>query len=290
MDMQHVRHFYLESSSESIDLNGKPYLFQKSSGLGFDTDYQYVRIGSVFIRTQGDVSQLDKNGTIVIRGNTREEVYAYYKQLAGFISRNKDDLKLAYLVPGNSYKYYMDVDVSSLSKEEVGLFSLNMVCDITFSQRSKWYRVRRVEYSVPSGSGLGKTYDYSYDYTYFDTASGDISVSMESEASPCIITIMGPCVNPHWTLMKDNEEVMSGGWTGTLSDDDTLTINSIDGQTEATYHNATANTDTDVYQDLDFDAENFIVFPAGDSTLSFTQTGESGFAFSVQIREEYDAI
>lgn len=290
MDMQNIRHFYLESDTESIDLNGSPYLFQNASGIGLETEYEYIRIGSAYVRTKNTMAQSSVSGEIVIRGRSREEIYKNCKAFTDFMQRNRDGLRLSYKAPGIDKRYYMDVDVSSFSKSELGIFSMAMVCDIVFAQRSRWYLLNTEEYSAPSVISKSKYYDYTYNYTYFDVNISSIEYTAGVGNCPCILRIYGPCTNPRWMIVHDNEDYMSGAWNGTLADGDILTINSIDGQQEAVYHSAASGTDTDTYQNLDFDRENFVVFPYGSSTMAVTQENDADVEYSLQVREEYDAV
>lgn len=279
--MATVRQFRLQNASGATwDLMNKNAFFYSPDGLGFRMDSEFFRIGNTYQLIDTEAAQKTPAGIMVFAS------YQLYRQFADFI--NLTPLKLMYK-PMNEW-VYLDCIVSSLSKAEFDHTDKRLKCNIDFQGLGKWYVPRQ---AIRSGveTANSKKYTYSYDYSYADSITGIINIiNNSSEDSPTIITIRGQITNPTWTLIVNNQTVQSGSVTATITSGDKLVINSKDNELEiAEYTNSNVYV-RNLYQDSDFEKDNFIYVPPGSSTLRVTGSLSDNIDAWIEIEELHETV
>lgn len=86
------------------------------------------------------------------------------------------------------------------------------------------------------------------------------------QGSPCIVTITGATINPHWTVIQGGVTVSNDGFTLTLADNQRLIVSSYPEDQYARVYNPDGSF-VDVSQLQDFTMTNFVQIPEGESTV-----------------------
>lgn len=265
----------------SWDLMDRTALLYLPNGMGFRMSSKYMKIGAAYQLISTEAEQKVISGEMVFSG------YQRYRDFADFIVSTP--LKLAYM-PQNEWAY-LDCEVSRLDKGEIDYRDLKLKCAVDFTATSKWYIPRNAQRSGISVANA-KQYTYSYTYTYADSITGIIDIiNNSSEDSPAVITILGQITNPTWSLIVNNAIRASGSVSGTIDTGEKLVINSKDNQLEIAVYEATTNEWLrNVYQDSDFNRENFIYVPPGNSTLQVSGSVSDSIDAWAEIEEIHETI
>lgn len=116
--------------------------------------------------------------------------------------------------------------------------------------------------------------DYYYAYPESVVNSGEKILPLVNDSkyfgiqqgSPCIVTITGATINPHWTVLQGGVTVSTDGFTLTLADNQRLIVSSYPEDQYARVYNPDGSF-TDVSQLQDFSMTNFVKIPEGESTV-----------------------
>lgn len=271
----------INALGEEFDLMRKDAFFYSPAGLGIAKDYDFMRAGTAYSPTEMYNSQKNVSGEMVF------ESYAVYKEFIRFIVFAP--LKLAYM-PLNEWAY-LDGYITGLEKTEITVRESRLLCPLEFIGTSMWYIPReavKTEDDVPNA----KVYDYSYGYQYADSLNGELIITnLSSEESPLKISIFGQIENPTWRLVVNGTTTLTGAYTGTIPEGNKLVINSKDGELEIAEYVAATNTFVaNHYQDCDFERENFIYAPAGQSTLIISGIHNDAITAWVEVEEIHETV
>lgn len=268
-----MRQFKLiNASGKEFDLMRKDAFLHGPQGLGFDTETEVQRVGHTFVELRSDEAQPMPGGEMVFGG------YAQYDEFRAFVAVG--GLVLAYK-PTQRWRY-LDVTVS-LGLSEIERGSHRLRCAVEFCGLSQWYEQLQLFKSVGS-ENEGKVYDYSYGYTYADAVSGRIEIKNGNLPSYPRITIMGPVVNPAWTLYQGGRRVASGRVLAEIITGRKLVVDANPATMEISEYTSTGNHVADLYGLSDFDTERLFELPAGESSLAFTQTGSGTVNAWLEVR------
>lgn len=159
-----IRKFYLENEyKQRLDLQDMENagLAIQPSGLGYDADATYIRVGSHFVTD----SFFDRQAMPAFRIIFRPDIgYINYHKVIQFILSAKS-LTLVYIPPmGTGMEYYRDIDVTSMSKTEIEADNI-LPMDITLPCKTPYYTQNNKRFEVKAIEGE-KRYDYKYPYRY----------------------------------------------------------------------------------------------------------------------------
>ena len=114
-----------------------------------------------------------------------------------------------------------------------------------------------------------KTYGYIYDYVYGDFVADTVAIDSDSvTASPCRISIFGPCTQPTWRHYVDGVQVATGYYNGTIPQNHKLVIDTTSSPYSIQEEDIAGNLIADRYELCDFSTERFFFLEYGQNTIS----------------------
>lgn len=301
-----MRYFKLENSAaipETFDITTEEYFFHDISGLGFDEDNSFQRVGPLWRLESSAYRQKTITGKMCFTDRGISTPYEKYENFIRFIS--SDPLYICYWPHGLSGKVYRKrVRVSCLEKSEINKYGViderieftpytawfervyaeNVVIDTSDSARWIWdqgalWRDSALD-PIPSG---GDEVRYKFGGESMNTVSLNCEIGITGLAK---LTIKGPAVNPSWSHYVDGELVSAGGvdtYLGlTLLDTESLVIDNTSGSHTMTVHNLVTGVKRNVYSLRDFDKKCFIDIKGGTNSISVSSADSS----SVKIELE----
>ena len=320
-----MRHFKLVNELKQVyDLTTTKSLFYEISGLGFEEENVFNRIGSVWWLSHTEYKQGTIGGKMIFTEEGDTDPYQKYQEFARFISY--PPLTLLYnpfgpvksTLCGDSEDeenaYYMTVRVSKLEKTEKNEYGV-IDSAIDFTSYTPWYRVE--DYTKndtppddgsadtgwiwgdgasnpplmfePTGSQTATRARFRWEPTRFIMCPVDAAGS-----SPAIITIHGPLVNPTWVhyLVKGESSVVVGTGSFTRSvellDGDQLIIDSTPSKYTITHLHANG-TESDLYPYRNFGETCFINLKTGINRI-LVMSEDGTLATNVEVKGQiYDA-
>lgn len=311
-----MRHFILDNGTAKTDENGvvtpalldittTDILFYEISGLGFDEDNTFKRIGRSWTLSKTEYQQGLISGKIIFNCgetlNRDDDPYYRYMQFVQYVS--KPPLILRYYPFGYADDtddvYYRKVRVSKLSKTEKNEYGV-LDCDIEFTPYTPWYKIVTAEFvptppqveehhwiwdtpvvfspeteeqaqiPVPAGA-IRPIFDVEPEREFRIPISG-----LEGMA-PTKLTIEGPLLNPYWTHSMISGErittVSSGGFITSSQDGieigvgESLVIDNTDGNYSIVKVASNGST-TDLYSRRNFGLGCFVSLRNGTNLIS----------------------
>ncbi len=263
----------INADGQEFDLMRKDAFFSTPSGLGFKKGFDIAVSGYSFIETDNVLEQKEISGEMIFKG------YKEYNEFSKFIT--KLPLKLCYK-PLDTW-YYIDCKVSQLDKDEISYSSKRLICKIDYLCFSQLYKDITVTKSKVGDDG--KIYNYSYPFKYVEPSTGIITIINESNIdSPCILHIMGPCVNPSYSLIQSGVVKATGKINKILDEGRKLVIDSNPNNMEIAEYTINNEYINSLYGFSDFTTARFIYFPPGESTLQFSHEGSTEFIAFTEVR------
>lgn len=310
-----MRHFILDNGTALLDITSTDILFHEISGLGFDEENNFKRIGSSWALNTSNYNQGLISGKMLFNcGQTlsrADDPYYRYMEFVRYISRTP--LILRYYPFGVTESeedvFYRKVRVSKLSKGEKNEYGV-LDCDIEFTAYTPWYKIRTFEYvedKAPSeehhwvwdtplvfeptsaqktGGAIPAIFDWEPDRTFRFNLSGLLT------AAPVKLSISGPLLNPYWThsiLNGTTETVISTGrFVTSQSDRIEIEANSklIIDNTDGNYilaKETPSGSRIDLYSKRDFGTDCFLNLRNGDNVIA---VGSEGSFFPESITAE----
>jgi len=143
-----MRYFKLENSSgSSFDITNEEYLFHDITGLGFDEDNDFRRVGPVWRLDSAEYNQMAVTGKILFSEEGDLTPYRKYVAFRNFIQ--KAPLTLIYYPHGfGTEPYYKKVRSAKLAKSEINEYGV-LDCDIEFMPYTPWYTTSTYENIIP---------------------------------------------------------------------------------------------------------------------------------------------
>lgn len=277
-----VRQFKLiNANGETFDLMRTDAFFHSPDGLGFSIDAEYAQIGNSYQLIDTEAAQKTPTGEMIFSG------YSVYMEFAAFIAASP--LKLCYM-PISEWAY-LDCIITKFSKSEIDHSDNRLHCDIDFTATSKWYIPRTVNRTASEVTNA-KKYSYPYPYQYAESINGIISLTNNaSEECPSVLTIVGPIVNPSWSLAVAGKVIQSGAVTATIESGHKLVVSSKDNDLKIAEYVVADNTFVqNLYQASDFTKDNFLIIPVGTSTLTVTGTSASEISAYIEVEEIHETV
>lgn len=299
-----MRHFKLVNDLKQVfDLTTTENLFCEISGLGFEEENVFNRIGSVWWLSHTEYKQGTISGKMIFTEEGGTDPYQKYQAFARFISY--PPLTLLYNPFGTvkstmcgdtedeENAYYMTVRVSKLEKTEKNEYGV-IDSTIDFTSYTPWYRIESHGINnEPPDDGSAETGwiwgdGASNPPLTFEPTSSQTATRARfrweptrflffkvdaAGTSPAVLTIHGPLVNPVWThsLVKSDGSVVVGTGSFTqnveLLDGDQLVINGNPSKysIELIHANGTV---TDLYPYRNFEESCFISLKTGINRVS----------------------
>lgn len=284
-----MRYFKLENSKgEILDITTTSMLFHDISGLGYEEENDFIRVGSVWRLNSREYSQLPITGKMCFTEHGDTSPYLKYTQFKTFV--DYAPLVIYYWPYGIEGKVYKKrVRVSKLGKSEINEYGV-LDDDIEFTVYTPWYEIVKGETSDTDlderawiwGDGDGNP------PLVFEPQEGQnarparfrgefrslINLNSDSDnGSPVKITMIGPASNPTWTQYVDGDYISSGGFDPdadfNLASGEKLVIDNTTGEYTMSVESA-GGVIRNVYSLRSFDLDCFFTLRQGKNTFAIT--------------------
>lgn len=202
-DYKDIRNFYFENEKgQQIDcqkINGGLFLYNVS-GLGYEEEIEYERIGNTFIPKTKKIKQNQINGDLEFYDMTYDE----YLNFINFILLSSE-LRLIYIPKTKDRKkYYRDIDFCKIDKTEEDDFNI-LTCPISIFCKSLWYEEEKTLYTIePADNEMRWDFEWDSRFTDYSSRSQEYVNKGHVEA-PIEVVIEGPVKNPIIELYVEGE-------------------------------------------------------------------------------------
>ena len=292
-----MRYFKLRNSSgDTFDITNEEYLFHELSGLGFDEDNDFRRVGPVWRLNSTSFSQVKPSGKMLFTEFGSTTPYQKYSVFKRFIAQAPLDL-IYYPDGANDKSYRKKVRVSRLDKSEMTELGV-LDCDIEFTPYGPWYEIVTVE-NIPEEVVDNAHWIWDVGNRWRDTDTGDsetprykfggesrndVFIDCETNTKGLVkLIIDGPARNPSWLHYVNSSLESSGGFSSgstlALNEGEQLIIDNTEGIYAITIHSN--NEDRNVYSLRDFDKKCFFNLEAGRNR--FVVTSEDGVPVHIVV-------
>lgn len=284
-----MRYFKLENSKgEILDITTTSILFHDISGLGFEEENEFIRVGSVWRLNSREYSQLPITGKMCFTEHSGTTPYQKYSQFKTFVDYTP--LIMHYYPYGITGKLYKKVvRVSKLSKSEINEYGV-LDDDIEFAQYTPWYEIVTGETSDVTVDDRGWIWGDGGENLplVFEPEDGQSAIparfrgefrsyinlfSETDNGSPVKITMIGPAANPSWSQYVEGEYIASGGFDSSsdfnLLSGEQLIIDNTTGDYLMTVVNSQGQKRS-VYSLRSFDVACFFTLKKGQNTFTVT--------------------
>lgn len=284
-----MRYFKLENSKgEIVDITTKSIFFHDISGLGYEEENDFIRVGSVWRLNSREYSQLPITGKLCFTENEDTTPYQKYTKFKTFV--DYAPLTLYYYPYGVDGKFYRKaVRVSNLTKTEINEYGV-LDDDIEFMPYTPWYEIvtgETSEVDIDDRAWIWGDGDENPPLV-FEPADGQNArparfrgefralinlVSETDNGSPVKITMIGPATNPTWSQYVEDEYVASGGFDSSanfsLRSGEKLIIDNTTGDYSMIVEDSTGQRRS-VYSLRSFDLACFFTLRQGRNTFAVT--------------------
>jgi len=202
-DYKDIRNFYFENEKgQQIDcqkVNGGLFLYN-ITGLGYEEEIEYERIGNTFIPKTKKIKQNQINGDLEFYDMTYDE----YLNFVNFILLSTE-LRLIYIPKTKDRKkYYRDIDFCKIDKSEEDDFNV-LSCPIIIFCKSLWYEEEKTLYTIePIDNEMRWDFEWDSRFTDYSSRSQEYVNKGHVEA-PIEVVIEGPVKNPIIELYVEGE-------------------------------------------------------------------------------------
>lgn len=267
------RTFQLENTKgETWDLTDqltKSFL-NNPNGLGFQQSINTIQYGNVLDVATSNTNFPSVSGEILFYDSTNKDKYDLYADFVTFCTFSP--LVLNYTKPGNNDVYYLNCEVSNLTKTEVKTDGI-LRCPITLQGLGMW-----------QGSEVTQTGSSS---TYTLTNNGHFPVGFEIE-------IEGSLENPYVTLEQDSELYGEAKFDDSTAFDKVY-VDSKDGEQNVILEQGGSVLPNPLsYQDLSISNGSifvtFVKLARGESTLTIGMDSGSVTSVSIKYTPQYRSV
>lgn len=285
-----MRYFKLENSAnQSFDITTEEFFFHEISGLGFEEDNTFRKVGPLWRLESSAYRQKPITGKMCFTNRGTTTPYEKFEYFSKFIA--SDPLYICYWphdLTGTVYR--KRVRVSILEKSELNEYG---VLDerIEFTPYTGWFERVYAENVVIDDSDHarwiwdeGALWRDSFDdplppggdevrYRFGGETLNLATVVAENGINGLAkLTIHGPVVNPSWTHYIDGIRVATGGIDASLGlalgENEVLIVDNTTGMHTMTVRNYATNAIRNVYSLRDFEKKCFIELKSGKNTIS----------------------
>lgn len=227
-------------------------------GLGYDDVTEYEQVGEFF------APLTERFGQQVITGQMVFSVQPYVKYLNFTKFCRHAPLSLVYETDAGTFQ--IPVRMTKIEKGDTDGWTY-LQCPVEFTALARMYKT--VVANNTGSAGGGKVYDYEYDYVYGDFVADTVAIDSDSvTASPCRISIFGPCTQPTWRHYVDGVQVATGYYNGTIPENHKLVIDTTSSPYSIQEEDIAGNLIADRYELCDFSTERFFLLEYGRNTIS----------------------
>lgn len=262
------------------DLCHTRHWLNSPDGLGFDKSFDSLQVGSAFVLTESNLNQQPITGEMVFKA------YSDYSDFVKFIATG--NLTFAYQPRDSTTWYYRTCEVRSLKKSEIDPNTHRLHCNVDFVCFSQWYESVFAE-RTNEITGDSTEFPLVFPFTFVDANTNEVNINNSNTSlAPCKIKIAGPCVNPKWYLIVNQNVIAKGEVSITLNTGEHLIV-------DANIENmrivkVVDDEETNVYQLSNFETERFIYAPSGKSTLLFMHDSSTALDVVVEVRNVADTV
>lgn len=254
-------------------------LFQPS-GLGYDDVTEYEQVGEIFAPLTQRFGQQIVAGTMVFG----EQPYPKYLTFTKFCQHSP--LSLVYETDAGTYQ--IPVRLTKIEKGDTDGWTY-LECAVEFTALARMYKT--VTANNTGSAGGGKIYDYEYDYIYGDFVADTVTIDSDSvTASPCRISIFGPCTQPTWRHYINGNPVATGYYNGTIPQNHKLVIDTTSMPYSIQEQDLTDNLIADRYELCDFSTERFFLLEYGHNTISVSHSDPDNIRLMVEGYIFYETV
>ena len=294
-----MRTFWLENpKGEKWNLTpNNPYekissFFAEPDGLGIKT-----KISSYEIENTCFIEEIETQSQ-TISGDLYFSSYEHFNKFVEFVGNINTDkpLKLYYSTNGYSFdnplesEWYKLVLINELKKGEINYKTGFLKVEIKFACMSRWKKDKQIVLEL---SRYGELLVYPYYYPYYYGGSNNLAVDIDNEGNlptSCVIRVEGTTDTPFIRIIQDGEIKDQAKYNLIVNDGSYLLIDSSPDSQEASLYTPISGgfVREDVYYigEKDYTFSNFIMIPAGKSTLVFSATntnfGKVTISYSIQ--------
>lgn len=263
------------------DLTTREHFLHTPSGLGFQRETEYQRLGNQYIILSDAFVQGQIMGEIFF---PNPNAYSKYYEFVRFCQ----NAPLYLLYKPGTREFHRAVRVSNVEKTELEFGGLNI--SVIFDALTLFYE----EVSAFNDKAIatqGKTFNYTYDYVYSGGALNTVTIQSDSYAdSPCTVYIYGACENPTWLHYVNGVLVASGALTGEIPAGQKLAIDTTEIPYSIKRVDMANNFVADVYGFADFDTDRFITLQHGDNTISVQHSGADALTIAIEAQILYASV
>lgn len=227
-------------------------------GLGYDDVTEYEQVGEFFAPLTERFGQQVITGQMVFGANP----YVKYLNFTKFCRHAP--LSLVYETDAGTFQ--IPVRMTKIEKSDTDGWTY-LQCPVEFTALARMYKT--IVANNTGSAGGGKVYDYEYDYVYGDFVADTVTIDSDSvTASPCRISIFGPCTQPTWRHYVDGVQVATGYYNGTIPASHKLVIDTTSSPYSIQEEDIAGNLIADRYELCDFSTERFFLLEYGHNTIS----------------------
>jgi hypothetical protein len=283
-----VRQFKLwNSDGKNYDLlDPKGIMLFSVAGLGRTEEAEYYRLDEHFRILNSKNSQREISGTLLMPGNTVDDMYKKYYDFMRFAARTP--LTIEYTTFDT---FYIDVHLVTIEKTEVSPTYNALECPVTFRALGPSYRKIQV-YATSSKELVSTPYDYTYEDTY-STTDAILNLSIKSDsmyASPCRLYISGPVIDPVWQQYLNSSLIATGSMNGTIPEGHKLVIDTVALPNRIYEVDSSGAVVADRYSLCDYTTDRFLYIYEGTNMISVAHKGDKIPYLTAEVRLEYDSV
>ena len=261
-----MRQYYLKNANGAVyDLTKVKESFLHSvSGLGYERENTYQRVGNHFATLKSRLKQGAFNGIVQFWRADGQRDYQAFVKFCQF-----EPITLVYNPNGNK-EYFSRGSISKVVYDE----AKPLQAAITFTCTTPFFEsVRVVTYPGDSGE-YGKIYDYTYPYRYSSATTNNVTINMDStEESPCKLTLYGTLVNPEWRHYVNNQLVATGRVNVTIPANHHLVIDTTGDEFTIREYDNLNQFVADRYQLSDFGTTRAVYLRYGQNRITVDDDG-----------------
>lgn len=259
-----IRKFYLENEyGQRWDLNNPSTgLLTNPSGLGYEMESSYSRIGHSFVNNYLRDKQGKITGTLIFGG---ESPYKNYSECVQFINAAKS-LKIVYVTDAGEYN--RNTDLVKIGKSEL-TEGKTLEADIALACKGLFYSNQTDRFIVSRTEGEMR-WDFTWPARFKDYDSRNMLIKNNGHVPAAIqMEIYGYCENPSVIVKQGGRELYRLTLPIILETGEVIYYSSLDGELYCYKVDAEGN-ETNLADILDINNTNFFKLPVGESRMEIS--------------------
>lgn len=253
-----IRNFYFENEKgKKIDcqkIDGNLFLYNVT-GLGFEKEIDYVRVGNTFVKNKEELKQNVIDGELEFYNMTYDE----YKTFTDFILQ-AESLKLIYIPKRtNKVEYYRDIDIVKLEQNGEDDYNV-MISPISLYCKSLWYEESNFIYTVEEITDELR-WDFEWDSRFTDYENRSVIFENKGHVkAPFLLEMGGYILNPAISVYVNKKKVNELNLNITIEENEKLIYSTKDNEL-LLYKQLEDGTIQNLFNDLDLNNINFFKLP-----------------------------